>query len=173
MYVYVHSMYMFMWVTMSIYLNIHVHTRLNYVHTCLYFEMFRHVYNMCIHVYIFSELYVHVYTFHEKYVHVWTMYMMYMYCSIVHTRHIHGSDMYIHDYARLSEFQMDPPPVRRHSHDLNPSQTHAGYRYLPVATHAGYSYCQERELFKPVHRAGPTGLTQIVAFGPTRIAEYT
>ena len=34
------------------------------------------------------------------------MYMTCMYYSIVHTRHIHGSDMYIHVYARVVGFQM-------------------------------------------------------------------
>ncbi len=72
----------------------------------LYFKIFVHVYTMYIHVYIFSELYVHVYTFHEKYAHVWTMYMMCMYYSIVHTRQIHGSDMYINVYARWLGLQM-------------------------------------------------------------------
>jgi hypothetical protein len=34
------------------------------------------------------------------------MYMMLMYYSIVHTHHIHCSDMYIHVYARWVGFQM-------------------------------------------------------------------
>ncbi len=90
------------------YLYKHVHTGLNNVHTCLYSDtkMYVHVYTMYIHVHRFSELYIHVYTFHQMYVHVWTMYMMRMYYSIVHTHHIHSSDMYIHVYARWVGFQM-------------------------------------------------------------------
>jgi hypothetical protein len=74
-------------------LYIHVHTRLNNVHTSLYLQMYIHVYTMYIHIYTFSEMYIHVYSFPE-------MYMMCMYYSIVQTRHIHGSDMSVHVYAR-------------------------------------------------------------------------
>jgi hypothetical protein len=70
--------------------------------------MYVHVYTMYIHVHRFSELYIHVYTFHQMYVHVWTMCMMRMYYSIVHTHHIHRSDMFIHVYARWVGFQMKP-----------------------------------------------------------------
>ncbi len=41
------------------------------------------------------------------YIHVWSMYKTCMYYSIVHTRLIHASDMYVHVYARWVGFQME------------------------------------------------------------------
>ncbi len=106
LYMFVHDMYMFIWVKTRIYLYKHVHTRLNDVHTWLYLSMYIHVYTMYIHVYKLTEMYIHVYKFPWMYVNVWTMYKTCMYYSIVHTRLIHASDMYVHVYARWVGFQM-------------------------------------------------------------------
>ncbi len=46
------------------------------------------------------------------------MYMMCMYYSIVHTRHIHGSDMYIHVYARWVGFQMPSQAMISYAYDI-------------------------------------------------------
>ncbi len=97
--VFVHDMYLFIWVKTRIYLYKHVHTRLNNVHTCSYLFMYIHVYKL-------TEMYIHAYKFPYMYAHVWTMYMTCMYYTIVHIRLIHGSDMYVHVYARWVGFQM-------------------------------------------------------------------
>ncbi len=66
-------------------------TCIYHVHTCLYY----------------FRTGLHVYTFHIKNEHVWTMYMICMYYSIVHTRHIHGSDLYSSVYTRLHQLVQD------------------------------------------------------------------
>jgi hypothetical protein len=42
------------------------------------------------------------------------VYMIGMYYSIVHTYHIHGSDTYVHVYARWVGFQMLSQASSRH-----------------------------------------------------------
>ena len=88
----------------------HVHIRLNYVHICLYLEIYKHVCTMyihCMYMFIpFLKMYVHVHTFSEKYVHVRPVYVIGMYYSIVHRLYVHVWDMYVHVFARWVGFQM-------------------------------------------------------------------
>ena len=62
MYRFVHCMCMFIWFKTRINMFVHVHTRLNNVHTCLYLYCTYHVRTVYRRVYTFSELYKHVHT---------------------------------------------------------------------------------------------------------------
>ncbi len=79
---------------------------MNYVHTCLYLNIYERVHTMYIHVYKYSKNFVRVHKFQEMYERVCTAYMIRTYYNIVHTYHIRWTDSYVHVYAMCIGFQM-------------------------------------------------------------------
>ncbi len=86
----------------------HGHTRLNNVHT----RLFHYLYVPCTY-YVHTCIYIHrnVHPLACMYMFMFFNNRIYhvcqpLYTSIVHTLHIHGSDMSVHVYARWSGFQM-------------------------------------------------------------------
>ena len=63
-------------------------------------------YDILLDNYIMIMSQVQVVTFLEMYRHVCTMYITCMYDRIVHTRHIHGTDISVHVYTRRAGFQI-------------------------------------------------------------------
>ncbi len=137
------------------YLYKHVHTGLNNVHTCLYIKMYVHVYTWmyipCIYMFIDFQNCIYMYIHFIKCIYmseqckwcvctiVWTMYMMRMYYSIVHTHHIHCSDMYIHVYARWVGLQM--------LDTRSPSPTYP----IPLAKHLNHAAVNQQWLELECH----------------------
>ncbi len=88
----------------------HVHTRLNDVHTRLYYGLYMpctcHVHT-CIYICRNEHTCMYMSMFFNNCIyHVSQL----LYDSIVHTLYIHGSDMSVHVYTRWSGFQMGVRP---------------------------------------------------------------
>jgi hypothetical protein len=96
------------------------------------------------------------------------MYMMRMYYSIVHTHHIHRSDMYIHVYARWVGFQMIRNGHSTQISNKNTSRSES-FRVRLSPSESVARTCPRppcwRALFRPAHHSIPSG----AASQPARI----
>ncbi len=102
-------------------------------------------------------MYIHVYTFQDMSVPCMYMFVFFNNClyyvcqltydSIVHSLYVHGTDMYVHIYARWSEFQMNPIHLDR-------IRQNCTYWYVPVRT-STYQYMPVQKLYNGTYQYVP------------------